>query len=405
MIILRIAWRSLWRNPRRTLITVAAISLNAAILIVSYSLMEGFKEHAVSNATNLVVGEVQIHVPKYLVDRSLYKSMKDPKAILSTLDRHDVPAASRSYGYGLVACENKSAGALFWGVDPTAERNVFDLAKHMGEGTFIPNTPAKGIVLGKKLARSLNARIGSEIVVVVQAADGSLGNELYSVTGILKAAGESMDRTAAILHQADFSELFVSGGRVHEIALNSKGKLALDELATLASQVAPQAEVKTWRQLMPSLSDMVNMFDAGIWIFGIIFFLAAALGVMNTMLMATFERMREFGVLKALGATPWRILRDVAVEALVLGFVSAIIGTMLGLGVSYYLMKTGLDLSMFAGDYSIGGVAFDPVWRATIRLKTVVTPVVVMWMVCLIASIYPATLAARLNPVKTMVRV
>jgi ABC-type lipoprotein release transport system permease subunit len=367
--------------------------------------MDGLVLRAISNATNLVVGEAQIHAPKYLTSRSLYKSLPNPDSALRALEEKNVAAALRSYGYGLVAYRTKSAGALFWGIDPATERLTFDLAENVAEGRFLSDTPQKGMVLGKKLARSLNATVGSEIVVVVQAADGSLGNELYFVTGILKAIGESIDRNAAILHGLDFEELFVSGGRVHEIAVNSKGILHLDELTALVSKAAPNMEVKTWRKLMPALSDMVNLFDASIWIFGLIFFLAAGLGVMNTMLMATFERMREFGMIKALGGTPWRILRDVAAEALVLGLFATTMGALLGLAGSLYFQETGLDTSAFAGEYSIAGVAFDPVWRAVVSLKTILIPVVAMWVICLAASVYPAALAARLDPVRAIHRI
>ena len=110
------AWRNIWRNPRRTMITVTAISLNVAILITSYGLMDGMMKHLVSNVTNLVAGEVQIHATKYLVDHSMYKALEDPEGILSRLEKSRIEAAARSYGYGLVARGNKSAGALFWGV-------------------------------------------------------------------------------------------------------------------------------------------------------------------------------------------------------------------------------------------------------------------------------------------------
>ncbi len=149
---------------------------------------------------------------------------------------------------------------------------------------------------------------------------------------------------------------------------------------------------------------MVNLFDAFIWIFGLIFLLAAGMGVMNTMLMATYERIREFGILKALGATPWRIITDVAAEALVLAAMGTLLGTVLGLAGSYYLQEVGLDLSIFAGSYSAGGVAFDPVWRATISTKIVFIPVVLMMIIGLVASLYPAALAARLDPVRAIHR-
>lgn len=401
---LHYGWRNLWRNTRRTAITLAAVCLSTAILMASYGLMDGLMQHAVSNATNLVVGEVQVHAQGYLADHSIYKALNEPDLILRAAKQKNVAAAPRRYGYGLVAVGTKSAGARFWGVEPAAERTTFDLAQHLQEGRFLSETTQRGVVLGQKLARSLQAHIGSEIVVVVQAADGSLGNDLYSVTGILKAAGDSIDRNAALIHAADFVELFVSGDRIHEVSLNSRGQVSLEGLTALLSTAAPEEEIKSWRQLMPEVSDMVNLFDAFIWIFGLIFLLAAGMGVMNTMLMATYERIREFGILKALGATPWGIIRDVATEALVLAALGTVLGTILGLAGSYYLQEVGLDLSIFAGTYSVGGVAFDPIWRATISPKMVFIPVILMLIIGLVASLYPAALAARLDPVRAIHR-
>ena len=401
---LQYGWRNLWRNTRRTCITLAAVCLSTAILMASYGLMDGLMQHAVSNATNLVVGEVQVHAQGYRADHSIYKALNEPDLILQAAKQKNIAAAPRRYGYGLVAVGTKSAGARFWGVEPASERTTFDLSQHLQEGRFLSETTQRGVVLGQKLARSLQAQIGSEIVVVVQAADGSLGNDLYTVTGILKAAGDSIDRNAALIHAADFVELFVSGDRIHEVAFNSRGMVSPEGLTALLSIAAPEEEIKSWRQLMPEVSDMVNLFDAFIWIFGLIFLLAAGMGVMNTMLMATYERIREFGILKALGATPWGIIRDVAAEALMLAALGTILGTILGLAGSYYLQEVGLDLSIFAGTYSVGGVAFDPIWRATISPKMVFIPVVLMLIIGLLASLYPAALAARLDPVKAIHR-
>ena len=401
---LQYGWRNLWRNTRRTCITLVAVTLSTAILIASYGLMDGLMKHAVSNATNLMVGEVQVHAPGYLADHSIYRALTEPDLILRAAKQKNVAAAPRRYGYGLVAVGTKSAGARFWGVEPALERTTFDLAQHLDQGRFLSEAQERGVVLGQKLARSLQAQIGSELVVVVQAADGSLGNDLYTVTGILKSAGDSIDRNAALIHATDFVELFVSGERIHEVALNSRGRMSLDRLKAMLSIAAPEEEIKSWPQLMPEVSDMVNLFDAFIWIFGLIFLLAAGMGVMNTMLMATYERIREFGILKALGATPWRIIMDVAVEAIVLAALGTVCGTILGLAGSYYLQEVGLDLSIFAGTYSVGGVAFDPIWKATISAEMVYIPVVLMLVIGLLASLYPAALAARLDPVTAIHR-
>jgi len=402
----RVGWRNIWRNGKRTWITVVAIALNTAILIASYALMQGMMVDMIDNATRMVVGDAQVHAPGYRLDQSMYKSIARPQKILEVARQRGIDAAARSYGFGLVSSGSKSAGGIFWGVDPASEQKSFTLSQHMLNGVYLPAVPGKKVVLGQKLAKSLHADVGSEIVAVVQAADGSLGNELFTVCGILKAAGEKVDRGGAIIHRADFEELFVSGGRIHEIALNAWGKLPAEEVAAAVTVAAGDDEVMTWAQLMPLLSEMVKMFDVAIFIFGLVFFLAAGLGVMNTMLMATYERIREFGVLKALGSTPWRIMKDVSAEALVMAFFSTLIGTAVGVAASLYFQKYGINLEAMARDtITFSGIAFNPLWRATLSVKIVMLPVVVMWIICVVAALYPAGKAARLNPARAMTHV
>lgn len=403
MAFFKLAWRNLWRNKRRTAITLAAVTLNTGILIISYALMDGMLQHTVSNATNIVVGEAQMHATGYREDRSFFKSIANPEDIISKAANLGVKAAPRSYGYGLVSVGVKSAGALFWGVQPTIERSSFDLAVHVEFGEFLSDAPNKTLVLGKKLARSLNASVGTELIVVVQAADGSLGNDLYIVAGILKSAGDTMDRAAALMHQDDFTELFVSGGRIHEIAFNTFGAQPLTELVSSLESIAPvKTKIRSWREILPGLSDMVNIFDVVIWIFGAVFFLTAGLGVMNTMLMATYERMREFGILKAIGTTPLRIVINMAVEAFVLTMVASVLGTVLGVTVSLYLQAYGIDTSSLAGEFTMSGVAFDPVWKAVLTPRIIIIPVVAMCVICTLAGLYPAVIAARIQPVKAI---
>ncbi|MFC1654470.1 ABC transporter permease [Myxococcota bacterium] len=401
-----IGWRNIWRNGKRTWITVVAIALNTAILITSYALMQGMMVDMVDNATRMVIGDAQVHAPGFNLDQSMYKSIAEPEKILDAAKQKGIQAAARSYGFGLVSSGSKSAGGIFWGVDPAAEQKSFTLSQHMHKGDYLPAGPEKKVVLGQKLAKSLHVDVGSEIVAVVQAADGSLGNELFTVCGILKMAGEKVDRGGAIIHRADFEELFVSGGRIHEIALNAWGKLPAEQVAAAVTAAAGDDEVKTWKQLMPLLFEMVKMFDVAIFIFGLVFFLAAGLGVMNTMLMATYERIREFGVLKALGSSPWRIMKDVSAEAFVMAFFSTLIGTAIGVAASLYFQAYGINLEAMAREtITFSGIAFNPLWRATLSGKIVMLPVVVMWIICVLAALYPAGKAARLDPVRAMTHV
>jgi ABC-type antimicrobial peptide transport system permease subunit len=189
---------------------------------------------------------------------------------------------------------------------------------------------------------------------------------------------------------------------VHQISLNSRGTLPPEQLRAMAARLAPGADVRTWRELLPLLADLLALIDGSLFIFGTIFFLAAGLGVMNTMLMATHERIREFGMLKAIGAAPWRIARDVVAESMLLGVVGSVAGAVIGAAAALALERHGLDIAALAGGASLAGVAFDPVWRASFDAAALPRPMLIMATTAVVATLYPALLAARLDPVQAM---
>ncbi len=402
MKLVKISWRNLWRNSTRTNITITAVALCIAILIIFQSLIIGLIGKAVYNTTNLVVGEVQIHVAGYLDDRSIYKSLKNVEEIRAVAKENNIGMVERSYGFGLISSGTKSAGTQFWGIDPESELKYFDFANHIDEGNFLTKTSLKKVVLGNKLARSLAAELGTELVIFVQGADGSLGNELFYVTGILGNVADNIDRGAAIILRDDFDILFSTNNLIHEIALNSKGKLEAEEIQKLMSAKAAGVAVETWKELMPTIAIMTEKMSVFmLTMFSLIFTIAASLGVMNTLVMSTYDRMKEFGIIRAIGATPWLIIRQVSLEAILLTFLASIIGTVIGLSIAIYLQVYGIDISG-RGNLAIGGIVFDPIWRASISLKSVFLPVVLMMLTSIVASIYPASIAARIKPVEAI---
>jgi len=200
----------------------------------------------------------------------------------------------------------------------------------------------------------------------------------------------------------DFDILFSTKNIVHEIALNSKGKFEAEEIQKRVSAQLKDASVMTWKQRMPFISSMVDQMSAFmLTMFSLIFTVAASLGVMNTLLMATYDRMKEFGIIRAIGATPWRIIRQVSMEAILLTALASIIGTGIGLGISLYLQVYGIDFSS-QGNLSFGGVVFDPIWKASVSFKIVLLPVALMMLTSIVASIYPASIAARIKPVEAI---
>ena len=176
MKIIKISWRNLWRNPTRTNVTISAVAICIAILIIFQSMIVGLIEKAKFNTTNLIIGEVQIHAEDYLDDRSIYKSLQNIEEIHSVAKKNNIGLVERSYGFGLISSGTKSAGTQFWGINPESELQHFDFANHIDKGNFLTNTSLKKIVLGRKLASSIAADIGTELVVFVQGADGSLGD-------------------------------------------------------------------------------------------------------------------------------------------------------------------------------------------------------------------------------------
>ncbi|MBN2282425.1 MAG: ABC transporter permease [Deltaproteobacteria bacterium] len=401
----RIAWRNLLRNMRRTVITLVAMTLSTAVLIVTYALMHGMIIDMEHSVTDITVGQVQVHQKNYRTERSFYDTIEDHRAILSRAHAEGIGASPRAFGFGLISSGTKSAGVQFWGIHPEQEHIVSNIPRDLLRGEFLPDGPGMNVVLGKKLARTLNAGTGTELIAVVQASDGSLGNEILHVTGILKGVGETLDRSLALMYISDFRDLFVMPEGYHEIVLNTRGAMTPEEVAATIKPAAGTNEVKTWRELMPSVSDMLNTFDATTVIFLSIFFLAAGLGVLNTMLMATFERIPEFGLLKAIGTSPWRIITDVAAEALVLGLISSLMGGVIGILLSLYFQYNPIDFTAFAEDFNTAGIVINAQWRAILTVQGIAKPVIVMWFVSLLAALYPAFKAARLDPVRALTHV
>ena len=399
---IEVSWRNLWRNRTRTNVTIAAVALCIAILIIFQSMIVGLIEKAVFNTTNLVIGEVQIHANGYLNDKSLYKDLKNTEKIKSIAKKNNIGLVERSYGFGLISSGTKSAGTQFWGVNPESELMHFDFAKHINQGTFLNSSSSNKIVLGNKLALSLAAEVGTELVVFVQGADGSLGNDLFYVSGILKNVADNIDRSAAIILENDFNILFSSNNMIHEIALNSKGNFEAEEIQNLMSAEIKDVEIDTWKQLMPTIALMTEKMSVFMrTLFSLIFTIAAGLGVMNTMIMSTYDRMKEFGIIRAIGVTPWRIIKQVSLEAIILTFIASIIGTVVGLSVALYFQKYGFDVNG-QGNLSFGGVVMDPIWEASVSLGIILLPIGLMMATSILSSLYPASIAARIKPVEAI---
>lgn len=398
----RMAIRNIWRAKRRSLITMLAMTFALAIMVIYSGLSDGFVVGLERMTTMVEMGHIQIHAEGYRKSPSIYKRIPELAKVVSAMHKLGYKATYRLYASGLAAKDKASSGVHIRGVDPDLEAATTQLAESLLKGGWLDERDAKGVVIGKGLARTLTADIGSELVLVSQAADGSLANDLYNVRGILKSVGEGFDRSALIMTARSFRELMVLPEGAQQLVVVLPENAELDSAKRKISALFGDLDVKTWKELNPALSDMLTMTDAFLIPTIVIFYTALAILVLNAMLMAVFERIREYGVMRAVGITPWGIFALVLSETCAMVTISAVAGVLLGLPVSFHLEKHGIDLAALSDSMTMAGVAIGSVWPAVVSPKIVIVPVAALYVLAVIASAYPALKAASLNPVDAM---
>ena len=412
MIVLRLGWRNLWRNPRRSLITISAVGCGYACLIVLIGLTMGLAGQMLKNGTGLLMGDLQLHHSSYLPQRSLYDTINSAsssglKGFLHQLSLYpELEGLSpRVYGFGLLSTGEDSAGARLMGVDPEAEAGVSTFLEGLEAGE-LSRSVQRPVLLGTALAQQLKADVGSQVAIVTQAADGSLGNDLFWVSGILHTGLSYVDRSLAVFYLTDLQELLVLGpDAVHEIAVKIQDPMAADALAEKLNRSEDwpaDTLAQSWGELSPQLRDYVSLAQGMYGFIILIIGLFTAIGVLNTMMMAVFERSREIGLVNALGMRPALIVSSILMEGFLLGTLGLMGGFALGAWMMSYLSTQGLDLRRWTGELSMLGTRMDPVLKAAWGWDYVCWSALGLLLATVLAAFWPALRAARLNPVEAL---
>ncbi len=395
------AWRNVWRNRRRTLVTVAAMTLALFVEIHHTSLIDGYMASMERNILDLELGDIQIMAQGYRDDPSIYERIEDPGALVAKLEKEGYAASSRLLGAGLAAGGDTSAGVSLRGVDPVKEATVSKVGRHVAVGKWLDPADPKGVVIGKKLARTLSARPGDEIVVLTQGADGSMANDLYRVRGILESIGDGVDRAGVYMLEPAFRELFVMPEGAHQIIVRKPAGADLVAATALARELAPGLDVESWREIMPTIASMLDSVKSIMGTIYVIIFAAVGIVILNAMLMAVFERVRELGVLKAIGVGPGGVLRLIVAESAIQTGLAVAAGCLMSIPSLWYLTTYGIDMGSLGG-ISIAGIAWDPVWRPVVSASTFVGPAIMLAVIVQLAVLYPALKAAAIRPVEAI---
>ena len=394
---LRLAWRNVWRNTRRSVVTIAAAAIALLVIIFYTGMVAGYLVGLQKTILNLEMGDGQIFAAEYREKPSLYTAIKAPEKLLSDLEAAGFAASPRLLAAGLGASDDNSAGIQIIGLDVAAHAKVSDIHNQIMSGAWLAEDD-EGVVIGRRLAENLGLAVGGELVVLSQGADGSMANEVYPVRGILKGISEGVDRGGVFMTGPKFRELMVFDEGVHQIIFRIPAGAELEAATKQAAAMAPEGvEVASWKQLQPGLASMMQSTEGAMVVMMGIIYIAVGIVVLNAMLMAVFERTREFGVLKAVGFGPGKVFRLIMFETAIQAFFAVAVGVLLAIPVNIYMTNTGIDLSSL-GDMTVMNVAMDPIWRSKVTSATYVTPTVALVNIIFSSVLYPAARAAFIQP-------
>jgi ABC-type lipoprotein release transport system permease subunit len=397
----RMAWRNIWRNRRRTVVTVAAMTLTLLVTILYSGMVEGMLVNLEADTLDFEVGAVQVFARGYQDNPSLYRRIDDADEVVRKLGESGLAAAPRLLGAGLAASGEFSAGGQIRGLDVARDGKVLVLGEQVAAGEWLDELDPRGVVVGRKLARTLGAAPGAELILLSQAADGGIANDLYRVRGVLRSVGEVTDRSGVFMSAAAFRDLMTLEGGAHQIIVRRPRQMTLDETAAAVRAAAPDRDVQTWKEIIPALATMVESTRGLIQFVFLIFNVVVSIVILNAMLMAVFERINEIGVLKALGAVPAGVLKLIYLESMMQVGLAILAGLAVSVPALWYLAAVGIDMRSIAG-VSVMGMAMMSQWKAVVAPHVYAGPVFMLVVVVSIAVLYPSAKAALISPLEAM---
>jgi len=423
-ILIFVAWRNIWRNPVRSLLTISALASGLVMVILYASLLEGMMRQMVRFATEISTSHIQVHRQAFIDDQDLYATL--PWSYMEKIEKDfpDIKITPRLYAAGLASSTETSTGVLIKAVDPKRETSVTQMLEHVRHGKLdlgVADTTENGfvrynLVIGAQLAKNMSVNPGDELVLVTQAADGSIGNALYRIAAVLKPLEPNFDRIGVLMSIEAYQQLMYLENGFHELAIKVDDMTLLDDVQTSLNNSVKNLTInqpldklggapilRNWKQLTPAIADMLEMSKAMVLVVGFIIISMASLGMLNTMLMAVHERTHEFGILLAIGMKRRWLLLMVLVESFFLSLVSAVMGSLLGVMINEYFEDPGIDFSKSLPDgYDWGGMVFEPVMKGYLVPIDILYASLMMMVITMIASLIPSWRTVRLKPAEVM---
>jgi ABC-type lipoprotein release transport system permease subunit len=399
-----LAWRNIWRNPRRTTVILTAVVIGVWSMLVLSSLMRGIMQGMIDNGIATLTGDLQIHAPAYPADPSVANSIDNPLQ-MSRLLQDILPPESRFTSRVRVSAVANTArhtyGVTLVGIDPSAERQMSFLGTSINSQNILPKNNGNGLIIGRALADRFQTQTGRKVILMAQDSHGDIASRAFRIQGIFDAEMEATEKQFVFVRKDKAQDMLALDSAVSEFSVLLPRHDMAAPVAQELSPLLPQGTVvRTWNQALPLLDIYLDLYDGFVLIWFLVVFAAMGFGIVNTALMAVFERMREFGLLKALGMKPIQIVGLILTESLFMLLCGMVAGNTLGLLTCQILNFTGIDLSSLAQGAefaNLSRVIYPAVWAKDVILANAVVLVLGLGV-----SLYPGLKAARFQPVQAM---
>jgi ABC-type lipoprotein release transport system permease subunit len=401
----QLGWRNIWRNPRRTVVIMTAVIIGVWSMVFLGALMRGIADQMVRNGIATLTGDIQVHHKGYRNDPVVENSMAEPEVVKTALKKVLPSGAewtSRVRVNAIASNARHSAGVTLVGINPLLEARVSFIGHSITAGRYLKPDDKYGVLVGKALLDKFETKLGRKLVLMSEDTGREIASRAFRLVGIFRAETTATEKQFVFVTMPAAQQMLKLKKGISEVSIILPVHQEADKVATALRTELPSTdyEVYTWQELLPLVTAALKMYDGFIFLWFLVVFIAMGFGIVNTTLMAVFERIREFGLLKALGMKPLWIITEVLTESFFLLILGMVIGNSLSI---YALSDTGIDLSSLAAGLEFVGMS--RVIYPTIHGNDVITANLVVFVLGLLVSLYPAVKAAKFTPVKAMAHI
>ena len=400
---LNLAWRNLWRNKRRTLISTSSVFFAVLLALVMRSMQNGSYDYMIQSSVGLYLGYLQIHGEGYWEKRSLDQSIEVQTDKLESFESvpHITQVVPRIESFALLSKGVSTKVAQIVGIDPQREDDMTCLAKRINAGRYLYEHDT-GILLGAGLAKFLNVHCGDSVVIYGQGFHGVTAAANVPVVGILKFPIPALDNTMSYLPLGYAQWLFDAPGRMTSIAFMISSQVELENIQSQLKQMAgDHTEVMTWQEMMPELVQSIQADSAGGILMLLILYIVIGFGIFGTIMMMTNERTREFGVLISVGMKRWKLITVTVIETIMISILGAGVGMVIGIPVLWYFYFHPIPLT---GDAAAAMLAYglEPILPFSIAPGIFIAQTMIVFILAAVCAIYPFLIIRKLKPVAAL---